>query len=318
VTEAAFAVLALLVLGWALTSDLLARVNVNGPLVFLAAGYALGNPDWGPLSAAVGAPSIHLLAEMTLALLLFAVAARVNVSEFRADIYLLARQRRLLNVESGLNDGIVTPIVAFMLAVAASQLGIASHGDSAGGGALPEVATDVAVGLAVGLGSAFLISFGSRRHWVMTGGRRPAALAAALSSFALTVALDGNGFIAALVAGISFGAERDQEVARCVPVAISLLGTGLNQRTVLFVGWFGPPGLPSIVFALLAVEELGETAEIGTAIAAVSFTVLSSVVLHGMSAGPLAGLDVRDEQGHDEPGDAPRSRRRGHRLGVLE
>ena len=38
--------------------------------------------------------------------------------------------RRALNVESGLNDGIVTPIVTFMLAVAASQLGAVSHGES--------------------------------------------------------------------------------------------------------------------------------------------------------------------------------------------
>ena len=49
VTEAAFAVLALLVLGWAVISDLLARMNINGPLFFLVAGYLLANPDWGPL-----------------------------------------------------------------------------------------------------------------------------------------------------------------------------------------------------------------------------------------------------------------------------
>ena len=47
----------LLVLGWAVTSGLLARVNINGPLVFLVAGYALGNPDWGPLSVDVETPS---------------------------------------------------------------------------------------------------------------------------------------------------------------------------------------------------------------------------------------------------------------------
>jgi hypothetical protein len=44
VTEAAFAVLALLVLGWAVISDLLARMNLNGPLCFLVAGYLLGTP----------------------------------------------------------------------------------------------------------------------------------------------------------------------------------------------------------------------------------------------------------------------------------
>ena len=45
-SEAAFAVVALLVLTWAVTSDLLARVNINGPMVFSVAGYVLANPDW--------------------------------------------------------------------------------------------------------------------------------------------------------------------------------------------------------------------------------------------------------------------------------
>ncbi len=415
-TETTFAVLALLVLGWAVISDLLARMNLNGPLVFLVAGYLLGNPDWGPLSVDVDAPSVHLLAELTLALLLFSDAARINASKLRRDAFLPARLlgiglplsvligsfaaawilndlswalagfvgatlaptdaalsaqvindrrvpmrlRRLLNVESGLNDGIVTPIVAFTLVVAASELGIAGHDDSSGGGALIELAVGVLVGLAIGLGSAILVSFGSRRHWIVSGGRRLAALAAALSSFTLAVALDGNGFIAAFVAGIAFGARLDAEVAdvertgelpelvgevlalgvwflfgavlvpfafswfdvpilvyallsltvvRCIPVAISLIGSGLDKETVLFVGWFGPRGLASVVFALLAVEELGADGGVGRAIAAVSFTILLSVVLHGVSAGPLGALYARAEHEHDDAGDAPRSRR---------
>ncbi|MFI5428561.1 cation:proton antiporter [Aeromicrobium sp. UC242_57] len=43
---------------------------------------------------------------------------------------------------------------------------------------------------------------------------------------------------------------------RIVPVALSLAGSGLRRPTVLFVGWFGPRGLPSVVFALIASEEL--------------------------------------------------------------
>ena len=90
-TEAAFAVLTLLVLGWAVISDLLGRMNINGPLFFLVAGYLLANPDWGPLSVDVDTPSVHLVAEVTLALLLFADAARVNVSRLRRDAFLPAR-----------------------------------------------------------------------------------------------------------------------------------------------------------------------------------------------------------------------------------
>jgi NhaP-type Na+/H+ or K+/H+ antiporter len=419
VTEGTFAVLALLVLAWAVTSKLLARVNINGPLVFLVAGYALGNPDWGPLTLEVDTPSIHLVAELTLALLLFSDASRVNVARLRRDIglpvrllgiglpltvimgSLLAawllndlswalagfvgatlaptdaalsaqvindgrvpmRLRRLLNVESGLNDGIVTPIVAFSLAVAASQLGVGGHDDSVERGALFELAVGVAVGVAIGLGSALLITFGARRRWIVTGGRRLGTLAAALSSFALAVAAGGNGFIAAFVAGLAFGAALDDKVVdvesagelpelvgevlalavwfvfgavlvpvaldgfglsvllyallsltvvRMVPVALSLLGTGLDRRTVLFVGWFGPRGLASVVFAILAVEELGETGLVGPAVAAVSLTVLLSVVLHGVTAGPLTGRYGRLEQTSGDPEDAPRSRRPGH------
>jgi len=100
-------------------------------------------------------------------------------------------------------------------------------------------------------------------------------------------------------------------VVRMLPVALSLLGTDLDRETVLFMGWFGPRGLASVVFALLAVEELGETPAVAPALAAVSLTVLLSVVLHGVSAGPLGSRYARFEQGHEDPGEALRARRPG-------
>jgi NhaP-type Na+/H+ or K+/H+ antiporter len=45
-------------------------------------------------------------------------------------------------------------------------------------------------------------------------------------------------------------------VIRMLPVALSLLGARLDWSTVFFIGWFGPRGLASIVFALLALEDL--------------------------------------------------------------
>ena len=70
-TESTTLALALLVLGWAIVSGALARHNVTGPLVFLVAGYLLANPDWGPLNVDVDAASVHVVAEVTLALVLF-------------------------------------------------------------------------------------------------------------------------------------------------------------------------------------------------------------------------------------------------------
>ena len=42
-----------------------------------------------------------------------------------------------------------------------------------------------------------------------------------------------------------------------LPVAVALLGAGLDRFSVAFVGWFGPRGLASVIFALLTLEELG-------------------------------------------------------------
>jgi NhaP-type Na+/H+ or K+/H+ antiporter len=75
-------------------------------------------------------------------------------------------------------------------------------------------------------------------------------------------------------------------VVRMLPVALVLIGAGLDRDTVLFIGWFGPRGLASLVFALLALEALGPVAD--EAVAVIAVTVLLSVLAHGLSAAPLA------------------------------
>jgi NhaP-type Na+/H+ or K+/H+ antiporter len=78
---------------------------------------------------------------------------------------------------------------------------------------------------------------------------------------------------------------------RMVPVALALYGERFQRATVGFIGWFGPRGLASIVFLLLGLES-PEAAGVSTGPlpAAVAWTVLLSIVLHGFSAKPLAGL----------------------------
>ena len=75
---------------------------------------------------------------------------------------------------------------------------------------------------------------------------------------------------------------------RMLPVGIAMLGTGARWRTVAFVGWFGPRGLASIVFAILLVEEKGELPHEGVLLATIFVTVGVSVLLHGLTAAPLA------------------------------
>jgi sodium/hydrogen antiporter len=79
-------------------------------------------------------------------------------------------------------------------------------------------------------------------------------------------------------------------LVRILPVALALLGTRLSAATVLFMGWFGPRGLASIVLGLVYLEQ--ETRQPGepTIRSAVMLTVLLSIFAHGLSA--LPGINL--------------------------
>ena len=74
---------------------------------------------------------------------------------------------------------------------------------------------------------------------------------------------------------------------RIVPVAFTLLGSGARLPAVLFVGWFGPRGIASIVFGVLRYEQSALPGE-RVLILATVFTIALSVVAHGVTARPLA------------------------------
>ncbi len=74
---------------------------------------------------------------------------------------------------------------------------------------------------------------------------------------------------------------------RMIPIAISLLGSGLRLPTIGFLGWFGPRGLASILFALFILEE-AEISGAETILVAVVVTVALSILAHGLTAAPIA------------------------------
>ena len=93
-------------------------------------------------------------------------------------------------------------------------------------------------------------------------------------------------------------------VVRLVPVAIALAGVHFRPSTVLFIGWFGPRGLASIVFLIVGLEGLQQAGvDPGPLGAAVAWTVVLSVIAHGLSAGPIAARYGRRTAGL--PPDAP-------------
>ena len=242
-----------------------------------------------------------------------------------------ARIRQLLNIESGLNDGIATPVV--LVAIAGAET--AEHAASVGpGAAVAELALGLLVGAVVGGAGGLVVNVARRRGWAAGGFAGSAVLALAVCAYACALALHGNGFIAAFVGGLAYrtcGGRRGERlvpyveetgalvsllvwlafgavavvpalqsltwqtvlyavlsltVVRMAPVALSLIDAGLGRPAVAFVGWFGPRGLASVVFALLALEDIGKVA--GTAVSVIALTVLLSVVAHGLTADPLA------------------------------
>lgn len=92
-------------------------------------------------------------------------------------------------------------------------------------------------------------------------------------------------------------------VVRMLPVAVSLVGTGLQASTVAFMGWFGPRGLASIVLGLVYLEEQARLPGEPMMAAAVRLTVLFSIFAHGVTA--LPGIAWYRRRTETLPPDAP-------------
>jgi NhaP-type Na+/H+ or K+/H+ antiporter len=86
-------------------------------------------------------------------------------------------------------------------------------------------------------------------------------------------------------------------LVRMVPVAVAMIGSGAGAPTVAFLGWFGPRGLASIVFAVIILEE-SNLPGAETILLTSYLTVGLSVFAHGISAAPLATRYARWYESH--------------------
>lgn len=113
------------------------------------------------------------------------------------------RIRTALNVESGLNDGIATPLVSLFIA-----LTIAEEGTSQAGwlpSALMQIGLAVVVGIVVGLVGGYLFRTAVQNHWTSKTALQIGNLALAMVCYYGSLMVGGNGFIAAFVGGLLFG-----------------------------------------------------------------------------------------------------------------
>jgi NhaP-type Na+/H+ or K+/H+ antiporter len=236
------------------------------PIVFVAFGWAVGNGGFGIAGIDPGHGIIHVIAELTLILVLFADAARIDLKLLikdhglplrmrilgfpltmilgavtamgvfpgitLAEAALLAailaptdaalgqavltsplvpaRIRQAINVESGLNDGMALPVVI----VCAIWAGGAAMGEAGGGHgsdniavfAVLQVTLGPLAGIAVGFLGGRIIDWASAREWMSEAFQGISILAVALIAFGSAEMIGGNGFIAAFLAGLCFGA----------------------------------------------------------------------------------------------------------------
>ncbi len=242
--------------------------------------------------------------------------------------------RNTINVESGLNDGIVFPVLLTVLAM------ISSGSEQAQSGWVGYITQQILFGAAAG---AFVGRIGARimhkaleKGWMAHQYANLAPVALAIFAFYFAEFFHGNGYIAAFFSGLFLGntsarlrhrvelfAESEGELfimvsflifglvfipatytywdtnallyailsltlLRMIPVILGFGFMSVDMPTRLFYGWFGPRGIASILYILVAVHTL-ETIEGHEKIFAVaSLTILLSIVLHGLSAQPLA------------------------------
>jgi NhaP-type Na+/H+ or K+/H+ antiporter len=244
--------------------------------------------------------------------------------------------RSSINVESGLNDGIVFPILIGVVAIITAEEG---SGDThwllfIG----QQILFGAVIGSVVGYVNAYISKQTIYNNKVEVSYKNLIPIAIAILSYYTAEYFGGNGFIAAFFSGLFLGnynedlkenvdnfVESESEllilisfivfglvfipatinfldfnvvlysllsltILRMLPVAISLIGTKLDLATILFIGWFGPRGIASVLYVLIVVGEVLSIKAHETIYAVVTLTIFLSVFLHGLSAGPLVRL----------------------------
>jgi NhaP-type Na+/H+ or K+/H+ antiporter len=316
------------------------RMNFKVPLRMLAIGLPL-TIGLGMLVAYLLNPESGLaMALLTAAVLTPTDAALGQTVVSSADVP--EHLSETINVESGLNDGLVLPCVLFGAILASAGMDGANT-DGLAGAAMLQVILGPLVGMALGWGFAKAMDCAQTRDLMAEAAGGVAFLMVAFSAYIGSELIGGNGFIAAFIAGMVFGNTYQHKihfigefmegvgqlltmfaflvfgalllpdglehmtwnavvlallfltVVRMLPIWLSLLGTGLELREKLFLGWFGPRGIASILFTLIMIDEFDFPRE-QELLACVSMTVFLSIILHGVSAAPLSKWIGRTSQ----------------------
>ncbi|MGI5151656.1 cation:proton antiporter [Plantactinospora sp. CA-294935] len=356
-----------------LLSALAHRTVLSTAVLFLVAGFLVGDGVFGLVHVTAQSPVVASLAELALFAVLFTDGMRVGWTDLRAawrlpgralgwglpltllvtallahyiagldwpesllvgailaptdPVFAAAlvgnervpgRLRHLLNVESGVNDGLALPFVVVLLAIAANEDDL--H--------LTTLGTELLLGIAIGIAVPWIAIRLERTRWFAVSPQYLPlnAVAIGLLVLALGQATHANLFLAAFAAGITVATIGHQQreafehfgelvaeilklaallvfgallspaffadiagtgwlfailalvAARPVALWISFLGAKLDLREQLAAMWFGPKGFASVVYGLLLLASGIAVAE--EAFGLVALTIVLSILLH--------------------------------------
>jgi NhaP-type Na+/H+ or K+/H+ antiporter len=198
----------------------------------------------------------------------------------------------------GIAGGVAAGIVGAVVVVVAGGRGLIDAGWLQ---VVPLASAALAYGMAAPLGgSGFIAAFvgglvfgGIRRS---RGGEVSFLIEEAGEVFnALTLVVFGAVILGPVLGDLTWAAVAyavlSLTLVRMLPVAIATIGSGARPPTVLFLGWFGPRGLASIVFAVIVIDE-ASLPHTPTLLLVIFTTVALSVFAHGLTAQPLTGRYV--------------------------
>ncbi|MBD8019474.1 cation:proton antiporter [Brevibacterium gallinarum] len=206
--------------------------------------------------ASVLLPELSLAVTLALACVIVPVDFS-PVTSIVKDTAIPQRLRHILNLESGYNDGIITPLFLFALALA----GDAKHGgpDAALGQAIPAFLIAVATGLAVGFTYGMLSNLADRRSCFSAQSMRIGLVAVPLLTYALAVSVHGNGFVAAFVAGTVFRMVRrtrelheELSLAEDISIINNMVLWFVLGASVIFIGQVLGNVWPVLLLVILA------------------------------------------------------------------
>tara|TARA_R110000868_G_scaffold254012_3_gene510634 strand:+ start:302 stop:1504 length:1203 start_codon:yes stop_codon:yes gene_type:complete len=284
----------------------------------------------GTLTAQLFFPTYSLWALALLALILSPTDAALGQAVVQSK-QVPKRIRDAISIESGLNDGIVLPLILMCISVLASSVATIENESYWLSFVAAQLILGPIVGGLIGHFGGKIVDYSTRKNWMSHTFHHLLSFVLAIAAYSAAEMIEGNGFIAAFFAGLMFTTKIPQvrvqmqefseaqgklfaliifflfglvciptfysywdmstlmyailslTLLRMLPVMLALIGVKIDFYSKIFIAWFGPRGIASILYLLIAIDELTTTGY-EKLMSVIVLTVMLSVFAHGITA----------------------------------